>query len=90
MVGTDGVTDLIDHSDKCLPGKPVKLGDISQFWTDDRYYSNPEITNRLLRLANTSKVRFDPVTGDRTNIPGILPDDTTLIVGRRRVILEEN
>jgi hypothetical protein len=44
---------------------------IAEFWTDDRYYANPYNVGR----------RF--VQWNRAHKPGLLPDDTTLVVARR-------
>jgi hypothetical protein len=44
---------------------------IAEFWNDDRYYANPYNVGR----------RF--VQWNRAHKPGLLPDDTTLVVARR-------
>jgi len=78
LLGSDGTSDLIAAADKSLPGLSKLCGDISQFWTDDRYFSgNPDLVSRALRLVGRDWPKRDP-------IPGLLRDDTTIIVGRRR------
>jgi hypothetical protein len=44
---------------------------MAEFWSDDRYYANPYNVGR----------RF--VQWNRAHKPGLLPDDTTLVVARR-------
>jgi len=73
-IGTDGVADLLAHTRTPLPGRNEPLGEISQFWTDDRYFANPDALRRRLAQANRS--------GPRPGA-GLLADDTTLVVLRR-------
>jgi hypothetical protein len=76
LIGCDGVIDLMHVAERCLPGSSQTVGGIEQFWQQDRYYGNPELINRRLKLVARDWPRHDPE-------PGLLPDDTTLIVGRR-------
>lgn len=76
LIGTDGVHDLIGAEDYTIPGMEQTVGGIGQFWQHDRYYRNPELTHRQLKLIARDWPRRDPW-------PGLLPDDTTLIAGRR-------
>lgn len=78
LIGTDGVEDLIDVSDRYLPGKLETVGHISQFWQDDRYFKNPDKVRRKLSLIN----REVHHPGKPKEV-GLLPDDTTLIVIRK-------
>jgi hypothetical protein len=82
LIGSDGVSDLVNIADQHLPGRQEKIGNISQFWTDDIYFSNPEWMRNVLTTINTEK-RI-PVWEERNIIKyqGLLPDDTTLIVIR--------
>ncbi len=84
LVGTDGVVDLIKHSHQSLPGQSQLVGSISQFWLDDRYFSNPDQLRRQLSLINRSVVQPDWESRCLHKIPGLLTDDTTLIVIRRK------
>jgi hypothetical protein len=47
-----------------------EIPDLAELWTDDRYYANPYNVGRRL------------VQWNRTHRPGLLPDDTTLVVAR--------
>ena len=76
VIGCDGVADLIKAAEKCQSGSDQPVGGIEQFWQEDKYFRNPELVNRRLKLIARDWPRHDPQ-------PGLLPDDTTLIVGRR-------
>ncbi|MBP0020750.1 MAG: protein phosphatase 2C domain-containing protein [Cyanobacteria bacterium SBLK] len=78
LIGTDGVEDLIDAAERCLPGRSDKIGSISQFWYDDRYFQNPDKVRRKLSLIN----REVHQPGKPKEF-GLLSDDTTLIVIRK-------
>lgn len=86
MIGTDGVGDIIRARDRTLPGRTELVGTLDQFWESDRYFSeNPFLLSRRLNQINPSqpvvRVRED---GSTERFEGLLPDDTTLVVARRR------
>jgi hypothetical protein len=76
LIGTDGVTHLAESAEKKLPGIQEPVGELSQFW-QPRYFDadKPDLLNRRLRMIGRDWPRRDPE-------PGLLPDDTTMIVGR--------
>ncbi len=76
LVGTDGVFDLLEK------GNDARLGLVSSFWTEDRYFRNADAVRRRLALANRETVAVED--GRIVRTPGLLPDDTTLVVLRRR------
>ena len=78
LIGTDGVSDLIEACDRTLPGKAEKVGNISQFWQDDSYFKNSDKVRRKLYLMN--RAVHQP---GKPKEMGLLPDDTTLIVIRK-------
>ncbi len=84
LIGTDGVAGLIDVSEQNLPGKEEKVGPISQFWTDDRFFQNWDMVRRRLSLINRELAR--PIWQERRIVKegGLLPDDTTLVVIRKK------
>lgn len=82
LLGSDGCLDLIASADKTLPGRGTLIGPISQFWTQDQYFNNPDAVRRILAKVNKSKLTIDWGEQTFTNHPGLLPDDTTLIAGR--------
>jgi hypothetical protein len=84
LIGSDGVADFIDAAEKNFPGKTTTLGSISQFWLNDRYFKNPDTVRRTLAGANTPSVRPDWDNRRLAREGGLLPDDTTLVVIRRR------
>lgn len=77
LVGTDGVADLVEHCEDHLPNKAEKVGPLSQFWTEDKFFRNNDAVRRRLALINKEIVR------DGTIFYGPLRDDTTLISLRR-------
>jgi hypothetical protein len=52
------------------------VGPLDQFYRQDRYFANPELISRRLKLISRDWPMSNPQ-------PGLLHDDTTLIVGRR-------
>lgn len=74
LVGTDGVNELAASAEKNIPGKSEKVGPLSQFWENDKHFANPFNISRRLAIVNGFFVKE----------PGLLHDDTTLIVVRRR------
>lgn len=74
LLGTDGTDDLIRAWDRVLPSGQ-HVGVIDRLWTDDRFFRNPDVLRRHLMLANG---------GINHSQPGYLPDDTTLVAGRRK------
>ena len=86
MVGCDGVGDLIDKADTKLPGKEEKAGPISQFWENNFFFENPDGIRRRLWTMNKFSRRSMDQFGQRVYVEehGLLNDDTTLIVARRK------
>lgn len=83
LLGTDGVADLERAAELTVPGKDDLVGSPAQFW-EDRYYGNEFLLGRRLALINRDHVRYDSDSGVAERVHGRLPDDTTLIVGRRK------
>jgi hypothetical protein len=63
---------LRDLSSRPIPGRSEDVGPLSQFWTDDAYYENRDMVRRRLAVLN------------RGRHGGLLADDTTLVVVRRK------
>lgn len=83
LIGTDGVHDVITHAERIMPGLQRPVGNIAEFWTDDRYFrGNPDLVSRQLRMM----ARDFPVANPEH---GLLHDDTTLVVGRRAPVHKE-
>jgi hypothetical protein len=72
LLGTDGAVDLDAMADRAVHGRAEPIGPLSQFWTDDRFFRNSDMVRRRLTVINR---------GPRS---GALPDDTTLVVVRRK------
>ena len=74
LIGTDGAAELERIG-------PDLLEDLV---TDDRYLKNPQAINRFLSRLNRERIRIDWQAGVVRKCPGLLEDDTTLILVRRR------
>jgi hypothetical protein len=85
LLGTDGVAHLIGAAGHCLPGRREPVGPLSQFWEEAHYFRNADALRRRLALVNSEHARFDQEAGVLTRQPGLLADDTTLLVVRRRL-----
>lgn len=84
FIGTDGVGDFIENQFSKIPGKDEPVGPISQFWEDDRYFKNPDMIRRRLFLVSRDYQKIDWEEQKIIKEPGLLSDDTTLIVIRRK------
>ena len=84
LIGTDGAADLHDLAARPLPGGGGAVGPLSQLWSDDRHFQNPDSLRRRLALVNREVTR--PVWTERRLLrePGHLGDDTTVVVVRRK------
>lgn len=77
LIGCDGVGDFQRVGNECrmLPGMAARVGPLSQFWSEDSYFTNPAAISRRLKVIARDWPLRDPEHG-------LLPDDTTIIVGR--------
>ena len=84
LLGTDGAGDLQEVAARNLPGATEPIGPLSQFWLDDRYFKNRDAIRRRLAMANREISR--PIWAEQrvAKEGGLLPDDTTLLVLRRK------
>jgi hypothetical protein len=85
MLGTDGAADLAKLAEARVPERDEPVGPLSQYWTDERYFQNPDALRRRLVLLGRESVRADFTAHRLVRTPGLLTDDTTLIVLRRRM-----
>ena len=84
LIATDGAFDLLKAENKVIPGKQEIVGNISQFWQNDSYYKNPDMLRRKLWQINRTISAPDWLNRVINKENGHLPDDTTLIVIRRK------
>lgn len=84
LIGTDGVAHLMEAAERNVPGRTEKVGHISQFWQDDHYLRNPDMIRRRLALVNRPVTKADWASQRIHKENGLLPDDTTLVVMRRK------
>lgn len=84
-IGTDGAADFTKIATMTLPGKSEVIGPLSNFWTQDAYFKNPQALQRRLNLINNPSSRIDWERKCLDVEHGRLKDDTTLVVVRRRL-----
>jgi hypothetical protein len=81
-VGTDGALQLLKLEGRPIPGSDELVGPLAQFWTEGRYFSNKDALRRRLARINSQSLTLDRLNRP-TLSPGLLADDTTLVVARR-------
>ena len=84
LIGTDGVVDFMAAGERCLPGREEIVGPLRQFWEDDRFFKNPDMLRRRLAMVNKTSLKPDWNEKKMVRTSGLLPDDTTLVVLRRK------
>jgi len=84
LIGSDGVNDLVNVAERRMPGKEEIVGPISQLWEEDRYFKNFDMIRRKLARINRESIRANWEEGRVVREVGLLPDDTTIVVIRRR------
>jgi hypothetical protein len=84
LIATDGLMDWLNMEDKLIPGKKESVGPLSQFWCQDSYFSNHDSLRRKLAVVNREYTGLERTTGRAVRKWGLLKDDTTLVVIRRR------
>jgi len=84
VLGTDGLETFLQAATRPIPGKRTTVGPLQQFWQEERYFTNPDAVRRTLALVNREVIQpnWEAQRLDRQG--GLLPDDTTLVVIRRR------
>ncbi|EKD66614.1 MAG: hypothetical protein ACD_49C00029G0042 [uncultured bacterium (gcode 4)] len=84
LIGSDGVEDICDNEKSNIPGKNELVGPISQFWENDKFFSNSSLLGRKLNLMNADSTKIDWEEKRVQREQGLLQDDTTMVVIRRR------
>jgi hypothetical protein len=85
IVGTDGAVEYDARAGEKRPGgRGEVVGPLADLWRDDRYFRNEDAIRRTLYLVNREVTR--PLWTERRlhKEPGLLEDDTTLLVVRRK------
>lgn len=83
LVGTDGASDYEALSGASRPGGLV-VAPLPEMWRDDRYFRNEDAIRRALFLVNREVTRPSWAERRLEKDPGLLEDDTTMIVLRRK------
>lgn len=84
VLGSDGLEPFLQAATRRSPGKQTTVGPLQQFWQEERYFTNPDAVRRTLALVNREVIQpnWEAQRLDRQG--GLLPDDATLVVIRRR------
>ncbi len=80
-LGTDGAIELEAMAERPIQGRAEVVGPLSQFWSNDRFFNNPDMVRRRLAVINRGLRGSHGPRGPRG---GVLSDDTTLLVVRRK------
>lgn len=84
LIGSDGLSKFSNLESENIPGKKDLVGPLSQFWTEDKYYSNDDLIRRKFFMMNHPKVKLDSDTKSLKRYYGLLNDDSTVVVIRRK------
>jgi hypothetical protein len=84
IIGTDGMVELESKAGTRLPGKNRALCSVSDL-SDDRFFAADQSLTCWLRQVNSEVVKLENGEEPRINREhGLLSDDTTMVVARRR------
>jgi hypothetical protein len=86
VLGTDGLEAWLRAEAQPLPGQRGTVGALQRFWQDEHYFRNPDAVRRTLAMANREVLQPDWEAQRLHRHTGLLPDDTTLVVIRRRPV----
>ena len=89
LLGTDGLHHFMAAAGEKLPGRNEPVGPIDQFWTQDRFFRNPDMVRRRLFMTNREVITVPTGNSSLHRELGHLDDDTTLIVVRRKTNTKE-
>src|SRR5262245_27584004 len=89
VLGTDGLETFCLAATRHIPGKQVALGPLQQFSQEERHFTNPDAVRRTLALVNREVIQPNWEAQRLERQGGLLPDDTTLVVIRRRPASQE-
>ncbi|MRG95255.1 protein phosphatase 2C domain-containing protein [Polyangium spumosum] len=85
LIGTDGAADYSALEGAAIPGaRGERVPPLRSFWSEDRFFRNVDAVRRSLALVNRDVTR--PLWDERRvhKEPGLLEDDTTVLVVRPR------
>ena len=84
LLATDGAADLWRDTTRRLPGTTEVVGDPARLWGEDGWYGSPVRLGRWLARCNRPVDHVDWDARRRVRATGLLHDDTTIVVLRRR------
>ena len=83
IIASDGLRDILSKEGHSYPGREDKIIPSVIDLCGDDYFKNPAKVQRELNLMNTEKIKIME-NGDISRFSGVLSDDTTLYVIRRK------
>ena len=86
QIATDGAKELEEKAGNSLflLGKEERVGGLDQFETEGRYLKNPTLLQKRLFQINADKVSVDWEKQEVRRSKGLLTDDTTIVMIRRK------
>ncbi len=88
LMGTDGIEELRKRAKDNIPGKKTVVGDVGEWWINDKYFSNKDAIRRQLFMINSDVVKARYAENRQIQkverFSGLLRDDTSMIVLRRK------
>lgn len=86
IIATDGAKELAQKADReiCVLGKPELVKGLNQFEQEVRYMKNPTLLQKRLFQLNAERVMIDWEKKEVKKFEGILSDDTTIVLIKRK------
>ncbi|OGI16594.1 MAG: hypothetical protein A3J63_01970 [Candidatus Moranbacteria bacterium RIFCSPHIGHO2_02_FULL_40_12b] len=86
LIATDGANDLIRKAGRTINilGKEEKVKGLNQFEKEEKYLRNPTLLQKRLTQLNTERTSIDWENREINKFEGILSDDTTIILIKRK------
>lgn len=86
LIASDGAADIEAKAEQpfLIPGSSGMVGRLSQFESEERYLKNPVLVQRRLNQLAASRLEIDWGKQRIMRSEGILSDDTSVILVRRR------
>lgn len=86
IIATDGAAELSEKADWTVSilGKEETVKGINQFEKNGKYLKNPSLLQKRLNQLNMEKITVDWESREMRKIGGILSDDTTIILIKRK------
>ncbi|OHD27996.1 MAG: hypothetical protein A2086_13995 [Spirochaetes bacterium GWD1_27_9] len=84
LIGSDGVEDIFEAENLLYPGTDHKIEPINDFFKNDLLFKNPDALRRKLYKMSNEVLQIDWDTRKINKSAGLLRDDTTMILFRKK------